>query len=262
LTWRGVGPNIPLRIASGEEESVGKGAKIAIGCFVVLLAGAVVLTVGLGFGAYWLKGKAEQVTGNIAKTAEDLSRYEKAANSNPFTRPPDGAFAEDRLLKFLEVRKSVYAIYQEHRADFENAKKKKEADLGDIMKFGGLVADIKLAQEKAQAEVGMSDEEYVFMVQSVYGAAMNSNMQKETGKTTSETFDAALDQSKKMMEEAARRGGTAGSPEMADAERQIDEAQRQLSTGFGAPQSNIDLYRKHEADIKKYTMEGLAFIGL
>jgi hypothetical protein len=239
---------------------VGKGAKIAIGCFAVLLLGAVVLTVGLGFGAYWLKGKATEYTSGITKGAEELAKYAKEANSNSFTRPADGAFTEDRLMKFLDVRKAVYAVYEAHRAEIESSKAKKQADLGDIMKFGGLIAEIKLAQEKAQAQVGMSDPEYFFMVTSVYGAAMNSTVQKETGKNAPETFDAALEQSKKMMEEAARRAGTEV-PNMADAEHEIDEAKGQAAV-LSAPQSNIDLYRKHEAEIKKYTMEGLALIGL
>jgi hypothetical protein len=239
---------------------VGKGAKIAIGCFAVLLLGAVVLTVGLGFGAYWLKGKAEHYTGTFTKGAEELAKYEKEANANTFERPADGAFTEDRLMKFLEVRKAVYAIYDAHRAELESSKVKQQADLGDIVKFGSLIAEIKLAQAKAQAQVGMSDPEYFFMVTSVYGAAMNSMVQKQTGKNAPEAFDAALEQSKKMMEEAARKAGTSV-PNMADAEREIDEAKRQGSV-LSAPQSNIDLYRKHEAEIKKYTMEGLGLIGL
>jgi len=237
---------------------VGKGAKIAIGCFVVLLVGAVILTVAMGFGAYWLKGKAEQVTGSIAQTANDLEKYTKQANANPFTRPADGAFSEDRLLKFLDVRKAVYRIYEAHRAEFEASKDKKQADLGDIMKFGGLVAEIKVAQAKAQAEVGMSDEEYFFMVQSVYGAAMNSTMQSETGKTASQALGEAIDQSEKAMEDVARQAGAKTVP---NAQGEADQAKEALSA-IGAPQSNIDLYRKHEADIKKYTMQGLALIGL
>jgi hypothetical protein len=237
---------------------VGKGAKIAIGCFVVALLGAVGVSAVLFGGLWWAKSKVQDYTGNIAKNAEELAKYEKEANANPFTPPADGAFAEDRLLKFLDVRKAVYAVYETHRADIEAAKAKKQADLGDIMKFGGLVADIKMAQAKAQAQVGMSDAEYIFMVQSVYGAAMNSNMQKETGKTASQTFDEALDQSRKAMEQAAKQTGATNLP---DTQGQMDQAKQALST-LGAPQSNIDLYRKHEADIKKYTMEGLALIGL
>ena len=47
-----------------------------------------------------------------------------------------------------------------------------------------------------------------------------------------------------------------------ETEQQVDKAKETMEQVYGAPQSNIDLYRKHEADIKKYTMEGLALIGL
>jgi hypothetical protein len=238
---------------------VGKGAKIAIGCFAVLLLGAVVLTVGLGFGAYWLKGKAQQYTGSIAKGAEELAKYEEKANSNTFTPPSDGSFTEDRLLKFLEVRKAVYAVYEAHRADIESIKAKKQPDLSDAMKLPGLLADIKLAQEKAQAQVGMSDGEYLFMVQALYHAGLNSEMQKQTGRTVPQTLDEAAEQSRKVLEEAARQAGSGTTA--ADADSQIDQAQRSLSS-LGAPQSNIDLYRKHQAEIQKYAMEGLGMIGL
>lgn len=245
-----------------------KGVKIAVGCFVALLAVAVIASVGMGVGLYWLKGwvkgKAEPYTTKMSETANDLDKYSKQANANPFTRPSDGAFTEDRLLKFLEVRKQVYNVYETHRADFENAKGKKEADLGDVLRFGGLVAEIKVAQEKAQAEVGMSDDEYLFMVQGVYGAAMNSTLQKETGKTASQTFDEALEQSKRAIRDAAKQAGAnsaADQSKIQESEGQIDEAKRSL-TAVGSPQSNIDLYRKHEAEIQKYAMQGLALLGL
>jgi len=242
---------------------VGKGAKIAIGCAVVLLVVGGIVVVGLGVGAYWLKGKAETGIGELKQTADDLEKYRKQANASPFTRPADGAFSEDRLLKFLEVRKEVYDVYQRHRADFEG---KKEPGLGDMIKFGGLIAEVKVAQEKAQAAVGMSDDEYLFMVQAVYGAAINSTMQKETGKTAPQVMGEAMDQYKEAMRaasEAARKAGaTPGNQaDLAEAERQMDQA-KQSGAAFGAPQSNIDLYRKYEAEIKKYTMEGLALIGL
>jgi hypothetical protein len=244
---------------------VGTGAKVAIGCVVVVLVVGAIAVVGLGFGAWWLKGKAESVTGQIAHTASELERYQKEANANPFTRPADGAFAEDRLLKFLEVRRQVYDVYQRHRSDFEG---KKQPDLGDAIKIPALIAEVKVAQGKAQAAVGMSDAEYLFMVQSVYGAAMNSAMQKESGKTASEQMGAAMDQYKQAMKaagEAAQKAGAtdkAHEAELEQEEQQVDQAKETMAQVYGAPQSNIDLYRKHEADIKKYTMEGLALIGL
>jgi len=244
---------------------VGKGAKIAIGCAVVVFVVGGVVAVFLGVGAYWLKGKAETGLGELKRTADDLERYQKEANANAFTRPADGAFAEDRLLEFLEVRKQVYAVYQLHRADFEG--KKAPAGVGDLLRFGGLVAEVKVAQEKAQAAVGMSDEEYLFMVQAVYGAAIGSTMQKETGKTAPQAMGEAMDQYKEAMRaasEAARKAGAspANPADLAEAERQMDQARQGAAAVFAAPQSNIDLYRKHEADIKKYAMEGLALIGL
>lgn len=237
---------------------MGKGAKIAIGCFVVALLGAVGVSAVLFGGLWWAKSKVQDYTGNIAKGAEEYARYEKQANANSFTPPADGAFTEDRLLKFLEVRKAVYSVYEMHRADFESMKAKKQAELGDAMKIPGILAEIKLAQEKAQAQVGMSDGEYIFMVQSLYGAAMNSTVQKETGKTASQNLDEVAAQSRKAMEEAAKQTGVTSLPDM---QGQMDQAKQALSA-LGAPQSNIDLYRKHEAEIKKYTMEGLALIGL
>jgi Tfp pilus assembly protein PilE len=245
---------------------VSTGAKIAIGCLVTVMVVGLIATVGIvGFG-YWAKGKVEQAAGSMTKTASEFEKYERQANTNVFTRPPDGAFTEDRLLKFLQVRQQVYAVYQLHKNDFETGKK--QADLGDIVKFGGLVAEVKLAQAKAQAAVGMSDAEYLFMVQSVYGAAMNSAMQKEGGKTGGEIMGAAMDQYKDAMKAAGEAAQKAGATDKAhegdleEAEQKVDQAKETMTQVYGAPQSNIDLYRKHEADIRKYTMEGLALIGL
>lgn len=239
---------------------MGTGAKIAIGCAVVVCVVGAIAVVGLGVGAYWLKGKAE----NVTQTATEIEKYQKQANANPFTQPLDGAFTEDRLLKFLEVRKQVYDVYQRHRSDFEG---KKEPDLADVMKFGGLIAEVKLAQEKAQASVGMSDDEYLFMVRAVYGAAMNSAMQEESGKTSSELLGNAMDQYKEVLkaaDEAAKKAGATDKTheDIAEAEQSIEKAKQATADAYGSPQSNIDLYRKHEADIKKYAMEGLALIGL
>jgi hypothetical protein len=246
---------------------VGKGAKIAIGCAAVVVLVGIVALVFLGVGAYWLKGKAEQVTGDLAQTATDIDKYQREANAHPFSRPVDGAFTEDRLLKFLDVRKEVYGAYMRHQDVFKAMETKKEAGLGDYMKMGGLIADVKLAQAKGQAAAGMSDDEYLFMVQSVYGAAMSSTMQRDTGKTPSEAASESMAQISEALRagaEAARKaGGTSPSDEeIQKSMEQLRNAQATTMNPLDAPQSNIDLYRKHEAEIKKYTMEGLALIGL
>jgi hypothetical protein len=51
-----------------------------------------------------MKGKVEQVAGH-EKEIQDLKK--KAAAAAPFSRPSDDSVREDRLLKFLEIRKRM-----------------------------------------------------------------------------------------------------------------------------------------------------------
>ena len=235
------------------------GAKIAIGCVVALLAAGIVVVVVLGAGAYWAKGKIEEVGGNISARTAEITDYSKKANANPFTRPADGVVEEARLLKFLDVRRQVFAVYEQHKADFEGMEKKKEAGFSDLMKFGGLVADIKLAQAKGLAAAGMSETEYAFMIESIYKSGWASGFEKETGKQLSQYAEDALKQAK----EAARVPGAPGvSPEDLDKiQKEVDDASSSLHS-LDVPKANIELFRKHEAEIKKYSMGGLEMIGL
>ena len=245
------------------------GAKIAIGCVVAVLAVGVVVVVMLGAGAYWAKGKIEEVGGNISARTTEIADYEKKANANPFTRPEDGVLQEARLLKFLDVRRQVFAVYEQHKADFEGMDKKKEAGFSDLVKFGGLVADIKLAQAKGLAAAGMSESEYAFMIESIYKSAWASGFEKETGKPLSQYAEDALKQAK----EAARQGADAakksGAPgtegikqeDLDKMQKDVDDASSSLHS-LDVPKANLELFKKYEADIKKYSMNGLEMIGL
>ena len=109
-----------------------KGTKIALGCLgagcLVVAGVAAVLVFGMGAGAYWLKGKAQTFLGEEQK----IEALKQKANQVPFTQPADGVVAEDRLVKFLAVRKRVFSVYEKHRPEFEAMKNKKDADLTDI----------------------------------------------------------------------------------------------------------------------------------
>ena len=164
------------------------GAKIAIGCAIAAVVIGIVAMVAIGGAAWWLKGKAEQVVGDIGAKAEEIEGYEKKANANAFTEPADGVVPEARLLKFLEVRKAIYAVYEAHRTDFEGMKDKKQADFSDLTKFAGLIGEIKLAQAKALAGIGMSEEEYSFLQGAIYKSAWAAATAKETGKQPAEVL--------------------------------------------------------------------------
>ncbi len=228
-----------------------KVAKIAIGCFIVLLLGAFAAMVGFGGLLWWGKGKLQQVT----RTEENIQALQKKANEAPFTRPADGVIAEDRLLKFIDVRKRVFAVYEKHRATFEAASQKKQADLYDLTKAFGVINEVRTAQAQALADVGMNTYEYAFMVESVYKSAWAASVaDTHAGKSVSEATGDALGQVAKQLEGAS-------SPEAAQALKDLQAAAEQ-SKAMDVPKANIELFKKHEEEIKKYAMAGLELAGL
>ncbi len=242
------------------------GAKIAIGCAIAVVLCGIVAMVAVGGAAWWLKGKVTEVAGGIGAKADEIETYEKKANANPFTEPADGVIQEARFLKFMEARKAIYAVYEQHRAQFEGMKDKKEADLSDLTHLAGLIADIRLAQAKALAAAGMSEDEYRFIQAAVYKTMWAAATVRDTGKQPGELV---ADASKKMGDaarEALDAAGAQGSPSpSADELRQAQEAATEMAKateGLSVPPANLELFHKHEADIKKYAMSGLALIGL
>jgi len=197
---------------------VGTGGKIAIGCGIAALLAGIVGVVAVGGLAWWAKGKAQEFTGEQSRIQE----LQRRANANRFTPPADGAISEDRLQKFLEVRKRVYAIYEKHRDELDAMGKKKQGDFGDVRRGFALINELRLAQAQALADVGMSEDEYRFLVEQIYKSMSAS--------------------------EAAKSAEGSPSP-AAGGDSTVTPA-------------NIALFRKYEADIKKYAMGGLEWVGL
>jgi hypothetical protein len=241
-------------------------AKVAIGCSVALvLAGiaAAVLVVG---GAYWVKGKVEQVAGHEQRIQE---LKKKAAAAAPFTRPADEVIQEPRLLKFLEIRKAIFAIYERHRPDIEAMSKKEKGDLSDAIKAFGWINELRNAHAQAQADVGMGDEEYAFLVEQVYRSAWAAEVAKTSGdKSASEAAATAVDQ----VVEAGKQAQKQLEGLSEEQRKQIEEAVKQAEGGreellqrakaLEVPKANLELFKKYEADIKKYAMGGLEWLSL
>jgi hypothetical protein len=230
---------------------VSKVAKIAIGCFIVLFLGGVAVIAGFGGLLWWGKGKLQQVTQN----EENIQALQKKANAVPFTRPADGVIAEERLFKFIDVRKRVFSVYEKHRAEFEAIGQKKQADFSDLTKGFGVINEIRAAQAQALADVGMNPDEYAFMVESIYKSAWAAGVaDAQGGKSVSEATSEALGNMQKQLEGAS-------SPEAAQALKQLQAAAEQTQA-LDVPKANIELFKKHEDELKKYAMAGLEFVGL
>src|SRR5688500_3773030 len=125
-------------------------------------------------GLWWAKTKEEEVTGHEAKIEE----LKKKANAVPFTEPEDGVVREDRLVKFLEIRRRVFDVYARHKDALEAMNQKKQADFSDVTRGLGVLGEVRMAQAQALADVGMSDEEYRFMLQQVYKTLWASELAK------------------------------------------------------------------------------------
>src|SRR5262245_41005884 len=242
------------------------GAKIAIGCAIAAVFAGIVAVVAIGGGARWLKGKAEQVADGVVRKSGEIEAYEKRANANPFTEPADGVISEPRFLKFMDARKSIYAVYEQHRADFESMKDKKEADLSDLTKFAGLVGDIQLAQARALAEAGMSEDEYRFIQTAVYKTMWAAATVKDTGRQPDELVADAVkqigDAAQEIEKQAAAHGVPSSSSGGTQSAQQTAAELAKSAQGLAVPPANLELFHRHEADIKKYAMSGLALFGL
>jgi hypothetical protein len=246
-----------------------RGVKIALGCLgagcLVAAGAAIVLVFGIGATAHWLKGKTESFVSQEERI-EDLKRK---ANAVPFTRPQDGVISEERLLKFLEIRKRVFLVYQKYRAELEALEDKKEGDLRDLKTVFSVFADVRVALAQAMADVGMSEDEYQFLVQAVYHSAWASAIEKDTGKPASEAMGDLVKKAGEAMKkgvETARKEGVPGAKDVPDdtvssAEEQMAKAAEAMKS-IDPPKANIELFRKHEATIKKYAMHGLELVGL
>ncbi len=248
------------------------GAKIAIGCTAALLL--VVLAVGmLVFGGlWWGKKKFEEVTGGglekLAETQKEIESNERSAQANAFTRPADGIVQEPQLERFIAVRKQVFDVYQNYRELLERSDKH-APDLAAVGKSVAMLSDLRLAQTRALVAQRMHPDEYAFLVEQVYKSAWASAVAKETGgKSPADALRSTLDQTAAALEKQLH-----DSPNMpADQRRMLEEQLENLRTqgaqaaeqaqALDVPQANVELFRKHEADIQKYGMHGLELLGL
>ena len=256
------------------------GAKVAIGCAAVAMLGIVIVVVGVGGAAWWAKGKVEQVTDE----QDRIGALQAQANKNEFRRPADGLLDEARLQKFLDVRRRVYDVYKKYEQDIAARGKKDKADFGDVTTAFGMINEIRLAQAQAQADLGMGDDEYRFLVEQVYKTMWAAEVAKSTGgKSVSEAAGQMYDQAAQAMAKAAeqarqprahaeRSGSDAAEDAAEEGEEEVEEGAEELrkqadeararAREMDVPPANIALFHKYEAQIKQYAMSGLEWIGL
>ena len=235
--------------------------KIAIGCFAAATIALFLFVAGvIGLG-YWAKNKVQEVTGG----GPEVEEARKAANAVPFTRPDGGIVAETRLVRFIEIRASVFSVYEKYRGEIESrmakVKEGKSLDFGDISTGLTLMGELQRAETLALAKHGMSEDEYAFITGEVYKSMWTDFGRGEASKKAIK--DAA--QAAKAAGEAMKAAESQGMPPeareaLAKARTEIaastEQAARDIQNVGTAPE-NVTLFKKYEADLKKYAMPGL-----
>lgn len=230
---------------------MGTGAKIAIGCTVAAFIVGATVIVGLFGLAWWGKSKLDEVAG----TERNIQELQKRADAVPFHEPSDGLIAEDRLLKLLEVRKRTFGVYEKHKREIAELSEKRDGGVADLSRSFGIVQELRTVQAAALSDVGMSTAEYQYLVGAIYRSGWASEFAKESqGRQPSASVDQALGQLSKQLE--------ARGPGGAKASEHLKTAQEQTERSVQVPEANIQLFRKHEVEIKKYAMTGLEWLGL
>lgn len=252
--------------------AMSRGAKIALGCGIAFLL-VVMATAAAIFGAaWWGYGKAKQVAKQIEGDQQRIEAARKRANTNAFTPPQDGVIREDRLVKFLGVRRRVFGVYAKYKDLIESQGKKDKPDLSGVTQLLPIFNEVRTVQAEALADQGMSEAEYQFLVGAIYKTMLARGVAEAGGgKKPSEVVQNAADQMAEQAEKAAAEA-EANADLPAEVKQQLRETARKLreqATGAGeqvkdidVPPANIELFRKYQDQIKEYAMGGLELIGL
>lgn len=249
--------------------ALSRGVKIVLGCAAVLVlvvGGTIVALVG---AAWWGVNKAKEKVHQMENDQKRVDANLERANANAFSEPVDGVIAEDRLMRFIAVRKHVYDIYAPHKATLEAHASDQAPDLGTLARFPGILMDLRAAKAEGLAQEGMSEDEFRWLVGAVYRdlALLGSH----GGPSVSEAMRTAGGQALEQAENAARAAEADPSVPL-DAKRRLREAAQQMrdanaSTSDTArtldvPPANKALFEKHKDEIVKYTMGGLELLSL
>ena len=227
--------------------------KIAVGCLAVSIIAFFLFVAGVVGLGYWAKGKVEEVAGGGA----DAQAARKAANEVPFTRPAGDIIAEPRLVKFIEVRAAIFSVYEKYRGEIESRmarmKEGKSIDLSDISTGFTFIGEIQKAEALALARYGMPEREYEFINEQVYSSMWADFGPAHAGRR-------AIRQATEAAKTAARQAEAEGAPE--EARAAIEQAGAEVAAELArhaTPAENVALFKKYEAEIRKYAMPEMSF---
>lgn len=226
--------------------SMGKGAKIAIGCLVALLVVCVIAAVVVFFA-----GKAGwNLFGGFAK---DAAAIQKLDQTYAFAEPGDGLVPEDRLQAYIAVCEKVKPEVdklQEFSKSKQGQEKGSWTDARDAIKHTGTLIS---AMKKGLEEQKMSPKEFHFIGSAMRTASFGAS---ESG---GQTLDEAQRQGKEMM--LKNLEGLLANPGLPQEQRdeiqgQMDQIRQELEQAAPAD-PNAALYSKYKDRLQQVDLQGV-----
>lgn len=254
-----------------------KGLKFAIfGCLTVIIIGVLAGGVGTFLVGKWFKKKTETL-GNLIGTenSEYGKKMTELKKDYPFTPPAGDVITEDQLVRFLAVRKEVYQVWKNHEVEFKKMADQKNPDLSAPLKSLDVLNEVRMKQAEALAEHHMGPDEYRYLVQMVYITWIASGTKdvlkdksitqigKEQLQTQIDNLDKQIkdpgtnDEVRKQLQSV--RDQLQKQLDGLDQNQELAKADEALNS---IPQQDLDLFKKHEEEIKQYSMAGLELLGL
>lgn len=150
--------------------------KVAIGCLVVLVLGAVFV----GIGGYWAYNKTKGMVASFSQLQEIPKIEAQVQNKAAFTAPGNGELTEDQVTRFIAVQKAIRdrlgARVKELDAKYDALNKNRGGasigeGLGALKDLGSLIVEAKKVQVEALNAQNFSLSEYEWARNAAYLAA-------------------------------------------------------------------------------------------
>lgn len=149
------------------KQGMSTGAKVAIGCgilLVLIIIGIVVATVA---GGLFLKNKADDLSGGLEEQERATTLVDELEREHPFTPPADGAVDAGRAETFFAVTDDAWESMQEWVEEMDTREtdieeRGGEAGIGDVMAGMRGLGGARVAVAEALDEHEMPPSEYLW----------------------------------------------------------------------------------------------------
>lgn len=119
------------------KKGMSTGAKVAIGCGVLVVLAIVVFAVAAVVGGFFVKKKAEQFAGGVKAQQEASETLQELEQRHPFEPPADGVVSDEEARTFFAVTDAAWDEMKDWAQDMEQrserADERGRATMGDAM---------------------------------------------------------------------------------------------------------------------------------